>query len=145
MAETASGTTPPGVILAGGVLRHLAELGFAALAEFPTVEGRRMDLCALGPKGEIWCVEVKSCRADFQSDVKWQSYLPWCDRFFFAVPESFPVEILPDGHGLIAADAWGAEILRMAPEDPVPAARRKAVTLRFARLAAERLMRVRVD
>jgi hypothetical protein len=131
----------PGVTLARGVARMLAERGFAALPEFPTAEGRRMDLCALGPRGEIWCVEVKSSRADFMSDATWGDYLPWCDRVFFAVPQSFPAEMLPAEHGLILADQWGAEVIRMAPDAPVAAARRKAVTLRFARLAAERLAR----
>ncbi|MDT8345750.1 MAG: MmcB family DNA repair protein [Thermohalobaculum sp.] len=132
----------PGMMLARGVNRMLAQHGLAALIEFPTTDGRRMDLCALGPNGEIWCVEVKSSRADFMSDAKWPDYLPWCDRFFFAVPESFPAEILPPQHGLIRADQWGAEVLRMAPHAPVAAARRKAVTLRFARMAAERLTRL---
>ncbi|MEO1317368.1 MAG: MmcB family DNA repair protein [Pseudomonadota bacterium] len=141
--ETATpdpGTAPaPGQRLARGVQAALQSLGFEALPEFPAPKGRRMDLCALGPRGEIWCVEVKSSRADFQSDAKWQLYLPWCDRFFFAVPASFPEEILPAGHGLIRADAWGAELIRMAPERPLAAARRRGLTLSFARLAARRL------
>ena len=136
-----SPTEAPGVMLARGVARGLSERGFLALPEFPTIDGRRMDLCALGPKGEIWCVEVKSSRADFMSDAKWPDYVAWCDRFFFAVPESFPVELLPDGHGLILADHWSAEIVRMPSHEPMAPARRKAVTLRFARCAAERLMR----
>ena len=131
----------PGITLARGVCRMLGEMGFAALTEFPTRSGRRMDVCALGPKGEVWCVEVKSSRADFQSDSKWPDYLDWCDRLFFAVPEGFPEDLLPLEHGLIRADAWGAEIMREALDDPLPAARRKAVTLRYARLAAERLGR----
>jgi hypothetical protein len=81
--------------------------GFASLTEFPTRDGLRMDVLALGPKGEIWCVEVKSSRADFMADQKWQGYLGWCDRFFFAVPESFPDEILPPEHGLIHASCAG--------------------------------------
>ena len=63
----------------------------------------------------------------------------WCDRFYFAVDEAFPAEVLPDGHGLILADAWGGEILRDGPEAPLAAARRKALTLRAARVAAARL------
>ena len=141
MQDAAFRAAQPGVALAAGVARHLADLGFASLAEFPTAEGQRMDLCALGPTGEIWCVEVKSSRADFMSDAKWHGYLGFCDRFFFAVPESFPAEILPATQGLIAADAWGAEILRMPEADPVPPARRRSLTLAFARLAAERLAR----
>ena len=104
----------PGVAMARGVCRMLAQRSFASLTEFATRDGLRMDVCALGRKGEIWCVEVKSSRADFLSDRKWEGYLGWCDRFFFAVSESFPDEILPFEHGLIHADAYGGEILRWA-------------------------------
>jgi hypothetical protein len=117
----------------------LAQRGFASLTEFTTRDGLRMDVLALGPKGEIWCVEVKSSRADFLGDRKWEGYLGWCDRFFFAVPESFPDELLPFEHGLIRADAYGADILRWGAEAKVAAARRKAVTLAFARNAAQRV------
>lgn len=132
----------PGIRLARGVCRMLGDDGFATLTEFPVKTGRRMDVCALGPGGEIWCIEVKSSRADFQADAKWPEYLEWCDRLFFAVPEGFPEELLPLDHGLIRTDAYEAEIFRMPPEDKLGAARRKAVTLRFARLAADRLSRV---
>jgi len=130
----------PGVTLARGVCRMLAQRGFASLTEFPTRDRLRMDVCALGPKGEIWCVEVKSSRADFLSDRKWESYLGWCDRFFFAVPESFPDELLPVAHGLIRADAWGGDVLRWGAEEKLAAARRKAITLSFARSAAQRVL-----
>ena len=131
----------PGILIARGVCRMLLDLGFSPLTEVPTRSGRRMDVCALGPAGEIWCVEVKSCRADFQSDGKWPDYLGWCDRLYFAVPDGFPDELLPAEHGLIRADAWGAAVLRHAVEARLVPARRKAVTLRFARLAAERIAR----
>jgi hypothetical protein len=113
--------------------------GFASLTEFSTRDGLRVDVLALGKKGEIWCVEVKSSRADYLSDRKWEGYLGWCDRFFFAVPESFPDELLPFEHGLIRADAYGADILRWGPEERLAAARRKAMTLQFARNAAQRV------
>ena len=125
--------------MARGVCRMFTERGFASLTEFTTRDGLRMDVCALGPKGEIWCVEVKSSRADFLGDQKWRGYLGWCDRFFFAVPESFPDEILPFEHGLIHADAYGGDILRCGPETKLAAARRKAMTLQFARNAAQRV------
>ena len=132
----------PGILLARGVCRELLARGLTPLTEFPTKAGQRMDVCALDPSGEIWCVEVKSSRADFTSDRKWQGYLEWCDRFLFAVPEGFPDEILPFDHGLMRADAYGAEIIRPASEVRLSAARRKAITLRFARLAAERIFRI---
>jgi hypothetical protein len=119
----------------------LLDAGFAPLTEFPTKSRRRMDVCALGPAGEIWCVEVKSSRADFLADGKWPDYLDWCDRLFFAVPDGFPEEILPPEHGLIRTDEYAAEIIRTAPEAKLAPARRKAVTLRFARLPADRFAR----
>jgi len=131
----------PGALLARGVCRLMAEEGFATLTEFSVKSGRRMDVCALGPDGTVWCVEVKSSRADFLGDAKWPDYIPWCDRLFFAVPEGFPVDLLPGEHGLIAADAFGAAILRTGQERKLAAARRRALVLRFARLAADRLAR----
>lgn len=130
---------PAGVRLAEGVCRGLAAHGLSTLTELTLPDGRRMDVCALSGDGEIWCVEVKSCRSDFASDRKWEDYLPWCDRFAFAVPEGFPEEILPADQGFIRADAHGAEILRFPPACRLAAPRRKAMTLRFARLAADRL------
>jgi hypothetical protein len=41
--------------------------------------------------------------------------------------------------GLILADAYGAEVMREAPEHKLVAASRKAMMLRFARCAALRL------
>jgi len=141
-ARARSSDAQPGVRLARGVCRGLAERGFACLTEMAMKDGLRMDVCALSRTGEIWCVEVKSSRADFLSDAKWHGYRAWCDRFLLAVPDGFPDAILPAEAGLVRADAWGAEILREAPLRPLAPARRKALTIGFARLAAERLQRL---
>ena len=133
----------PGQRLARGVCRHLATLGFAVLEEFTPERGKRLDVMALGPKGEFWIVECKSSRADFTSDGKWAGYLEWGDRYFWAVDDAFPTELLPEGTGLIIADAFDAEILRMAPETRLAGARRTAVTRRFAAQAARRLQACR--
>ncbi len=133
----------PGHRLARGVARALRDLDFASVEELGLASGMRVDLMALGPRGEIWVVECKSCRADYRADRKWQGYLEYCDRFFWAVDADFPAEMLPAETGLIIADAWGAEVMRMGPEAPLPGARRKAVTQRFARHAALRLQGVR--
>ena len=101
--------------------------------------GLRVDVMALGPKGELWVVECKSSRADFQTDRKWQGYLEWCDRYFWAVDTDFPTDLLPEETGLIIADAYDAEIIRMGPETKLAAARRKVLTQKFARQAACRL------
>lgn len=121
-----------------GAARLLTALGYAPLTEVTLPNGRRADLMALGPKGEIFIVEVKSGVDDFRTDGKWPEYAPYCDAFAFAVAPEFPREILPEEPGLIVADAFGGAILREAPVAPLAGARRKALTLAFARLAALR-------
>ena len=133
----------PGQLLARGVCRHLREHDFACLEEFSPERGRRLDVMGLGPKGEFWIVECKSSRADFTSDLKWTGYLEWGDRYFWAVDADFPAEILPVGTGLIVADAFDAEIVRMPEAAPLAPARRKKLTLKFARCAAGRMQGLR--
>ncbi len=125
--------------VARGVCRRLDQLGHAALTEFVLATGRRADILALGPAGELAIVEIKSCLADFRADGKWADYLGYCERYYFAVPRGFPLEVLPEDQGLILADGYDAEILREAPHRPLSAARRKALTLRFGLVAARRL------
>lgn len=131
--------TSPGQRLARGVARALRGFDFVTVEEMIPAPGLRVDLMALGPKGEIWVIECKSGLADFRADQKWRGYLDYCDRFFWAVDPAFPTEVLPPETGLILADAYDAEILRMGPQTPLAAARRKALLLRFARQAAARL------
>ncbi|MEY3004048.1 MAG: hypothetical protein RLZZ491_1224 [Pseudomonadota bacterium] len=133
----------PGQLLARGVCRHLRSLDFVSLQEFTPERGKRLDVMALGPKGELWIVECKSSRADFTSDGKWGGYLEWGDRYFWAVDAAFPTDLLPDGTGLIIADAYDAAIVRLGPETKLAAARRRAVIQRFARHAALRLQGLR--
>jgi hypothetical protein len=128
----------PGQLLARGVCRYLRSLDFVSVEELIPTRGLRVDVMALGPKGEVWIIECKSSRADFQSDHKWEGYLEWCDRYFWAVDEDFPTDLLPDGTGLLIADAYGAEIIRMGPETKLAAARRKVMIQKFARHAALR-------
>lgn len=125
--------------LARGAARLLQGHGFVSVEEFVPTRGLRVDVMGLGPKGEIWIVECKSSRADFHSDCKWEGYLEWCDRYFWAVDQDFPTDLLPDDTGLIIADAYGGEIIRMAPEDKLAAARRKVLIQKFATHAARRL------
>ncbi len=129
----------PGQRLARGVCRHMIDHGFVTIEEFVPTRGLRVDVLALGPKGELWVIECKSSRADFTSDSKWQGYLEWCDRYFWAVDTDFPTDLLPDDTGLIIADDFSAEIMRMGPESKLPAARRKVLVQKFARHAALRL------
>ncbi|WP_342743548.1 MmcB family DNA repair protein [Planktotalea arctica] len=133
----------PGQLLARGVCRYMASQGFVCIEEFVPARGLRVDVLALGPKGELWVIECKSGKADFQSDKKWEGYLEWCDRYFWAVDADFPTDLLPEGTGLIVGDAYDAEVVRMAPEVKLAAARRKVIIQKFAMNAARRLQALR--
>ena len=134
----------PGQWLARGVSRLLSSHGFACLEEMVPTRGLRVDVMGLGPKDEIWVVECKSSRVDFQSDTKWTGYLEWCDRYFWAVDTDFPTELLPETSGLIIADGYGGEIMRMpAIHEKLQPARRKVVVRKFARTSALRLHALR--
>lgn len=128
--------------IARGVMRLFADLGYAALQEFPLRAKRRADIVALNDAGEFVIVEIKSCRADFRTDQKWPEYLDFCDRFFFAVAPDFPREILPADRGLIIADRHGGAIVRESVATPLNGNRRRAQTLQLAMTASQRLARV---
>lgn len=131
---------PEAALIARGVMRVLHGLGYYSMTEMTLANHRRADVCALGQKGEIVIVEVKSSVADFRSDQKWPEYAPFCDRFYFAVGQGFPKELIPQEAGLIVADQFGGAVLREPETHVLAAARRKAMTLRFARKASQRLM-----
>ncbi|MEP3329470.1 MmcB family DNA repair protein [Sedimentitalea sp.] len=143
MTDTISSLVKPGQLLARGVCRLLKGHGFVSVEELVPTRGLRVDVMGLGPKGEIWVIECKSSRADFQADSKWQGYLEWCDRYFWAVDQDFPTDLLPLDSGLIIADGYDAEIIRMAPEDKLAPARRKVMVQKFAVHAARRLHALR--
>ena len=125
-----------------GTARALAQLGYASLAEVPLANGRRADLLAVSRDGVLLIVEVKSSVADFRSDRKWGDYRGYCDRLSFAVPAEFPRSLIPEDCGLIVADPFGAMIVREGALHALAPARRRALTLKFARLAAARLLRL---
>jgi len=128
--------------VARGVSRLLIQEGFSPILEFTLANGRRLDVAALGPDGTVVGVEIKVALGDLKADMKWPEYLEFCELFYFAIPPDFPDEYVPAGTGLIVADRYGGAIVRPSPVAPIHASRRKAVTLRFAKVAAERLASV---
>jgi len=127
-----------------GTQRLLRSLNFESLSEVPLGNGRRADILAVGSKGDIWIVEIKSSIADFRADQKWPEYREYCDALLFAVAPDFPSDILPAGAGIILADSYAGEIIRDAERHPLTPARRRALMLSIARLAAMRL-HARID
>ncbi len=124
--------------LTRGVSRLFRDLGLAPMAEFRLPNGRRADMAGLCPRGRLFIAEIKSCEADFTTDGKWEDYLPFCDAFYFAVSATFPPALLPPAEGLIIADGFGGAVIREARPRALASARRKTITLRFARQAAAR-------
>ena len=85
-------------------LEHLLDgYGFKAKEIQPYREFIRFDVLGINRlKREIRIIEIKSCRADFTSDQKWQSYLPYCTHFTFAAPkDAITLAELPKGIGLV--------------------------------------------
>lgn len=131
--------SPIAAELQRGVCRALRALGLSVVTELSLANGRRADVVALSSGGDVLIVEIKSCLLDYQTDGKWQDYLAFCDRLYFAVNADFPSEMIPVQAGLILADRFGAELVREPAEERLSAARRKAMMLNFARSAALRL------
>ena len=131
--------------VARGVTRLFFRQDLFAICEVPLPNGRRADMMALDARGQLTIVEIKVSRADLLGDQKWPAYLDFCDRFFWAVPAGFALEPFeeecraPALCGLIVADRYDAAVVREAAVRPLPSARRRAETLRFARRAARRL------
>jgi hypothetical protein len=138
--------SPAAIEVARGVSRLFFRQERVALTEVPLGNGRRADIMAIDARGEIVIVEIKVSRADLLGDRKWPDYLDYCDRFFWAVPAGFDLdlcareELRPDLSGLIVADPYDAAIVREAVAQKMPPARRKSQTLRFGRRAATRLL-----
>jgi hypothetical protein len=129
-----------------GVARLLLRHDCLTVAEVALGNGRRADLMGLCPKGLVTIVEVKVSRVDLLGDQKWTDYLDYCDRFFWAIPDTLDAGLLergnklPDRAGLIVANRYDAAVVRECVSVPLSPSRRRAETLRFARRAARRLL-----
>ena len=119
--------------------RFCLNRGWVPLPEVTLPNGRRADLLALRPDGGFAILEVKSCTADFRADTKWPDYRDFCDAFYFAVDCDFPLDLLPEGTGLLVTDPPEAALHREAPAHHLAPARRRALLTRCARLAGGRL------
>ncbi len=131
-----------------GTLRLLLDRGYGPHTEVPLRNGRRADIVALGPQGDVLIVEVKSSLTDFQSDQKWPDYLPFADMFCFAVDADFPRDRLfassmwTDRIGLIIADRYGGDMVKPPAHVPMHAARRNRVVRTLAQRGGRRLARL---
>ena len=127
--------TPTADEMAAYIVENMAQTFYLHFREIvPYGTSVRFDV--LGIKRwdrEIRIWEVKSCRADFVSDKKWESYLPYCTHFAFAAPEGaispdelpkeiglveFSVREVREGHPFLYAEyKRGCKRLRERPDD----------------------------
>ena len=136
-----SDAPPVAAEVARGVTRLFCRRDLFAICEVPLPNGRRADVMAIGRRGDIVICEVKSGIEDYRCDLKWREYGPYCDAFYFATAPEFPHDVLEGDCGLIVADGFGGAMVREATPNPLAPARRKALTLAFARLGAMRTLR----
>ena len=79
--------------VARGVTRLFYRQDLLAICEVPLPNGRRADMVALDSSGLLTIVEIKVSRADLVGDQKWRDYLDYCDRFYWAVPQGFALDL----------------------------------------------------
>lgn len=132
--------------VARGISRLFHRLSLVSLIEVPLPNGRRADMVAIDPRGQIIIVEIKVAKSDLLSDKKWPDYLEWCDQFYWALPPSLD-PLLIDGDtaefprcGLIVADRYDGCIVKEAGTVALAPARRRSELLRIGRLAMRRSM-----
>lgn len=89
-----------------------------------------LDACAVRrswSSPEIIGFEIKVSRGDFRGDEKWQNYLKFCNKLFFAAPRGLIKKSeLPDGVGLVTVGgdgslAWEKRALTLTPPAAIPA------------------------
>lgn len=77
------------------VAKYLTKKGYSCHYEVGLNKGgkARSDIFAFNYKRDVIVVEVKSCAADYLSDSKWTTYLPFCNKMYMAVDTDFIVTI----------------------------------------------------
>lgn len=114
----------------------------------------RADVVGIKPSYNRFCLsvyEVKVSRADFLSDIrseKWKSYLPHCNRFYFAMPQGIATrEEIPDPAGLYVKGPKGWSAIKGAQKIDVeiPTETLKALIFSKTRLPARMRRRAEIN
>jgi len=64
-------------------LKWLFNKGYVVASEVTLPNGKRADVVGYNESGRVMVIEVKVSKADFLQDEKWESYLDYCDEFYF--------------------------------------------------------------
>ena len=119
--------------------------GDGVLREFRLKVRRRVDLITITDKGLITIIEIKSSPEDFRSDKKWGEYIEWADRFYFGVGDNFPIDILPEEHGIIKTDGFDCHEARPSPVNKLHGSRRNTLVRNMAKASMRRIEHERND
>ena len=119
--------------------------GDGVLREFRLKVRRRVDLITITDKGLITIIEIKSSPEDFRSDKKWGEYIEWADRFYFGVGDNFPIDILPEEHGIIKTDGFDCHEARPSPVNKLNGSRRNTLVRNMANASMRRIEHERND
>jgi hypothetical protein len=93
-------------------LKWLFQQGYVCTAEFTLPNRKRADVIGYNEQGHMIILEVKVSQSDYDRDDKWDSYLPYCDEFYFLLDDGitpynkdYPCGIMrKDRKGKIAKD-----------------------------------------
>jgi hypothetical protein len=117
--------------------------GFSSLTELPLSGGRRADIAAINAEGEVWIVEIQVMRGGFSRRPKVARLGPLLRPALFRHLGANAGRSDTQGGGSHrGADPYGAEIVREAELNRMAPASRRALLLRFALAAADRLHRL---
>ena len=119
--------------------------GEGVLREFRLTVRRRVDLITVSYKGWITIIEIKSSPDDFRNDKKWIEYIEWADRFYFGVAYNFPIDVLPEKHGIIITDGFDCHEVRASPVNKLNGSRRNTLIRNIAKTSMRRIESKRND
>lgn len=105
----------------------------------------RADVVSLSMRGQIIVTEVKSSVADFMSDHKWQGYMAFCHRFYFAMSVDTYKRLRASGHlpsdpgvGIILVNPnFHAKVFKTCRSRGIDAALQTSIYIRMAFRASD--------
>ena len=119
MPDTYTPPPKPGQLLARGVCRHLASHDFVTVEELIPTSGLRVDVMALGPKGEIWNVMedlpplLEGCASILAPNANFMILSAYAIRASFFMTHELMCDKLGDRNGTLTS---GELILKQADE-----------------------------
>ncbi len=95
-------------------MKWLFNKGYIAISEFTLPNGKRVDCIGYNKNGHIIIIEVKASIADFRQDQKWETYLNYCNEFYFLL--DFPIKYEEVNEtGFLIENKSSLEVIKESP------------------------------